>query len=282
MFRKRRRPTPGFKIPSPFNPMQGEQANLRQDGTSPLCAMMQIAAEDIYDDYVICRGFDTRILRFVDYAAGNANKPGIMVAKPFGKRVVGTYTIAEVYPAFLPTQGNAGFSDFRQVVYTPPSPSTVNWRVGQNPGKVTGGGLEGGQPKELTDTIEILYDHNGKVVNWLLIDSAPSAGSACIEFTIDSLRIAATGPDLPYTGLTIATVTVKGAPCERSNLIGTSVDVVDHSGCVFDYAIEDLQDVWGWATEKVFESRDPEADPGALTPCHWSADDRCCVAADMG
>jgi hypothetical protein len=170
VFRKRKRPTPGFKIPSPFNPIQGENANLRQDGTSPYCAMMQIVAEDTYDDYVVCRGFDTRILKFIDYVEGDATKPGVSVAKPFGKRVPGTYSVGEIYPAFLPTQGNAGFSDFRQVVYTPPSPVDVHWRVGQNPG-VAVGGTEGGQPDALTDTISILSDHNGKVINWLLIDS---------------------------------------------------------------------------------------------------------------
>lgn len=170
MFRKRRRPTPHFKVPSPYNPIHGDHAQLRQDGTSPFCAMMQVAAEDTYDDYVICRGFDTRILRFIDYAEGDENKPGISVAKPFGKRTAGTYEIGEIYPAFLPTQGNAGYSDFRQVIFTPPSPSAVDWRVGQNPGVVTGG-LEGGQPEGLSDTIGILYDHNEKVVNWLLIDS---------------------------------------------------------------------------------------------------------------
>lgn len=161
--------TPGYGH-VPFNPIHGDQANLRQDGTTPYCAMMQVAAEDTYDDYVICRGFDPRILRFIDYAEGDPNKPGISVAKPFGKRTPGTYEIAEVYPAFLPTQGNAGFADFRQVIFTPPSPVDVHWRVGQNPG-VTSGGLEGGQPESLSDEIEILYDHNGKVINWLLIDS---------------------------------------------------------------------------------------------------------------
>jgi len=170
MFRKHRRPTPHFRVPNPFNPIAGDQANLRQDGTSPFCAMMQVAAEDTYDDYVICRGFDPRILRFIDYAEGDANKPGISVAKPFGKRTAGTYQVAEVYPAFLPTQGNANFQDFRQVTYVPPSPTAVEWRVGQNPG-VAAGAIEGGQPDALSDEISILYDHNGKVVNWLLIDS---------------------------------------------------------------------------------------------------------------
>ena len=170
MFRRRRRPTPQFKIPPPYNPIQGENANLRQGGVSPFCAMMQVAAEDVWDNYVICRGFDPRILKFIDYAEGDPNKPGICVAKPFGNRTAGTYQVAEIYPAFLPTQGNAGFADFRQVTYVPPSPTTVDWRVGQNPGVVTGG-QSGGQPQTLSDSVGILIDHNGKAVNWLLVDN---------------------------------------------------------------------------------------------------------------
>lgn len=183
MFRKRKRPTPQFKIPSPFNPIQGENANLRQDGTAPYCAMMQVAAEDTYTNYVICRGFDTRILRFIDYAAGDDDKPGISVAKPFGKRRTGTYSIGQVYPALLPTQGNDTFSGFRQVTYVPPSPVDVNWRLGQNPGVVSGGS-DGGQPESLSDTIEILYDHNGNVINWLLIDSSGGGEGSRIRFRI--------------------------------------------------------------------------------------------------
>lgn len=168
MFRKRRRPTPQFKIPPPYNPIAGEQANLRQDGISPFCAMVQVAAEDTYDDYLICRGFDTRILKFINLMS---------VAKPFGNRRKGTYEIGEIYQALLPTQGNTEFTDFRQVTYTPPSPVGVKWRVGQNPGKVVNngelpGGPYGGHPKELSDEIQIMYDHNEKVVNWMLVDSA--------------------------------------------------------------------------------------------------------------
>lgn len=155
--------------------MQGENANLRQDGVSPFCAMMQVTEADTYEDYVVCRGFDPRILKFID---------GISVAKPFGKRVVGTYEIGEIYPALLPTQGNANFTDFRNVVFVPPSPEAVHWRLGQNPGVVTGG-LDGGQPASLSDFIEVLYDHNGKVVNWLLIDSSGgTTGGDAIRFVI--------------------------------------------------------------------------------------------------
>jgi len=160
MFRKRRRPTPNFKIPPPVNPVDGGFASLGIQRILPYCAMMQIAADDEYDDYVICRGFDTRILRFVDYESGDRNKPGISVAKPFGCRTAGKYSIGEVYPAFLPIQGTA--------VYTPPSPSSVNWRVGQNPG-VVDGDSNAGHPIDLSSSIELLFDHNGVAVNWIFI-----------------------------------------------------------------------------------------------------------------
>jgi hypothetical protein len=156
MFRKRRRPTPNLGIPPPFMPMTGEHATLQSAGIFPYCAMVQVAAADTYDDYVICRGFDPRIRRFIDYP------PGLNVAKPFGKRVTGTYQIGQVFPALLPTQGTPD--------YTPPSPTAVDWRVGQNPG-VTDNPDEGGHPKALTDAIEELVDHNGDYINWMLLDA---------------------------------------------------------------------------------------------------------------
>jgi len=166
-FRKRRVATPSYGH-TPYNPMRGNQATLRQDGTYPYCVLMQVAAEDTYTNHVICRGFDTRMLRFVDYEEGNADKPGISVAKPFGSRVAGIYKIGEVYPVFLPTQGNA---DIGQAVYVPPSPDNVHLRFGQNPGYVVSGSLNGGHPSSLSNTIGVLYDHNSNVINWLLIDS---------------------------------------------------------------------------------------------------------------
>lgn len=163
MFRKRRRPTPGFGVPPPFQPVTGEYAPLKAEGVHPYCAMMQIAAEDQYQNYVICRGFDTRIRKFVDYEAGNANKPGISVAKPFRNRVKCYYQVGQVFPAVLPVQGTNN--------YTPPSPVAVNWRVGQNPGKSS---TSCGQPHLLTDSITELTDHNSKYVNWMLLDSGPT------------------------------------------------------------------------------------------------------------
>jgi hypothetical protein len=122
-------------------------------GIFPYCAMMQIAAEDTRNDYVLCRGFDVRDNRFVDYP------PGIPVGKPFGKRTPGVYEIAQIYPAVLPLQTDCSV------------PSTVPWRVGQNPGVAA---TTQGHPADLNETVGILYDDNGNVINWMLVDSGES------------------------------------------------------------------------------------------------------------
>ena len=165
--KKRRRPTPEFGVPPPFKPTTGTHATLRVEGIHPYCAMMQVAAADTYEDYLVCRGFDPRILKFIDYAAGDPDKLGISVAKPFGNRTVSKYTVGEVYPAFLPTQGAVG--EGKAENYVPPSPTAVDWRVGQNAGTAPTSN-PGGQPTALVDTIEELVDHNGVNVQWLLID----------------------------------------------------------------------------------------------------------------
>lgn len=161
MFKKQRKIAPYFQTHPPFNAVTGQYASLTGElGVSPYCVLMQVAAEDTYADYVICRGFDTRMLVFVDYEAGNSDKPGISVAKPYGNRRTGAYSIGEVHPALLPIQGNA--------TYTPPSPVDVGLRLGQNPG-VALAAPEGGQPASLGESLTLLYDHNGIAVNWLLI-----------------------------------------------------------------------------------------------------------------
>lgn len=159
MFRKRRRPTPGFGIPSPYSPMEGEHADLQVPSLHPYCAMMQVAAEDTLDDYVLCRGFDPRTNKFIDYEEGNSDKPGIAVAKPFGARRAGLYRIAQIFPAFLPIQGTPN--------YTPPSPSDVPWRVGQNPGVAE---TTQGHPVDLDETVdEMTRSDTSEYVNWMMI-----------------------------------------------------------------------------------------------------------------
>lgn len=173
MFRKRRRPTPEFRIPPPFNPISGDFESLDNNGVFPYCAMMQVAGEDIYDDYVVCRGFDPRIQRFVDFAPNSFDRPGISVAKPYGCRGTTRYRVGngsarkfrvgEIFPAFLPTQGTADF--------VPPSPIDVRWRLGQNPGVADTAQDFAGQPGFLSDPVSLLYDHNGKAINWMLVHS---------------------------------------------------------------------------------------------------------------
>lgn len=147
MLRKRRTPSPNFKMPPPYNPVGGDTAPLVLSGVFPYCAMMQIAQSDTHQDYVVCRGFDVRIGKFNE---------SIPVAKPYGKRKTGTYTVAQIYPAMLPLQtGN-------------PSPEDVPWRVGQNPGVAE---TTVGQPASLSETVEMLYDDNGVLINWMLLDA---------------------------------------------------------------------------------------------------------------
>jgi hypothetical protein len=180
VFRKRRRPTPGFKIPPPFNPVSGDFADLSPKGVTPYCALMQVAADDTYADYVICRGFDTRIGRFVDYEENNPTLTGISVAKPYGNREPQTYKVGEIYPAFLPIQGTS--------TYIPPSPSSVNFRLGQNPGVVTVAAEPDGHPSGLSSYIDLLIDHNGRLVNWLLIDTAAQEEESCDDLAPGSYR----------------------------------------------------------------------------------------------
>jgi len=149
VFRKRHQPTPHFRLPPPYNPVEGEEHKLLVPGVYPYVAMVQIAVADTKRDYVKCRGFDIRVNRFVDYP------PGISVAKPYGNRVVGVYQVAQVYPAILPLQTSCS------------SPVDVPWRVGQNPGVAA---VTPGHPADLNEEIEVLYDDDGIVIAWMMAD----------------------------------------------------------------------------------------------------------------
>ena len=107
-------------------------------GISPFCALVEVAAADTHANYLICRGYDTRDKKFRNYDA-DEDKPGIAVAKPYGKRATGLYSVGEVYAAFLPQS-----------------------LIGQNAGTVNG--------DDLLD-LELLKTDDGKYINWLLIDT---------------------------------------------------------------------------------------------------------------
>ena len=128
-------------------------------GVFPYVAMMQVAKEDTEQDYVICRGFDIRIGRFIDYAEDDEDKPGIPVAKPYGSRTVGAYTIAQIFPAILPLQT------------ANPSPVDVLWRVGQNPGVSE---TTPGHPADLDEKVDFLKDENDVYIDWMLLDTGES------------------------------------------------------------------------------------------------------------
>ncbi len=158
--RKRRNPTPGFGIPPPYQPMTGERAQLMAPGQHPHCAMMQVAAEDTHDNYVICRGLDTRTKRFYDYEEGSETKIGFAVAKPYGKRSAGVYQIGQIFPALLPLS-----------------------RLGQSPGVAA---TTQGHPADLDEEVGILYSDEGKVINWLLLDSECQAKRCSAILTADA------------------------------------------------------------------------------------------------
>lgn len=148
-FRRRRQPTPFFRMPPPYQPITGERETLRAKGDYPYCAMVQVAAADTHDNYVICRGYDPRVKRFFDYdSADPTNVPGIPVAKPYGNRCQGAYTIGQVFPAFL-----------------------CRSKLGTNAGVVTDDEFQG-HPLDLDDEIGLLQDDDDRYIDWMLIDNA--------------------------------------------------------------------------------------------------------------
>jgi hypothetical protein len=165
VFRKRKQPTPAFRLPPPFNPVTGQHAPLTTQGVFPYVAMMQVAATDTHQDYVICRGFDIRHNVFIDYAAGDDDKPGIPVAKPYGSRHVGAYRIGQIFAAVLPLQSSN------------PSPTSVEWRVGQNPGVAE---TTQGHPADLAEKVDVLKDDDDEYIDWMLLDEGTSLVECCL------------------------------------------------------------------------------------------------------
>ena len=153
--RKRRQPTPHFKLPPPYSPVTGEDAALSSKGIFPFVAMMQVAAEDTHQNYVICRGHDIRYSKFYDYASGNTDKPGIAVAKPYGRRMACAYRVGQILPAILPMQS------------ANPQPATVPWRVGKNPGVSA---VSDGHPADLYEEVNELYTDEGVLIDYMFLE----------------------------------------------------------------------------------------------------------------
>ena len=153
--RKRKNPSPHFKLTPPYNPVTGQHEPLQAvKGQKPICAMMQVAAEDTHDDYVVCRGFDPEAKRFFDYIEGDPDKIGLLVGKPYGVRGTYPYEIGQVFPAVKPVT-----------------------KLGETPGVAA---ESTGHPADLDETIDILYA-GSRVVSWILLDSVGSTASIWFE-----------------------------------------------------------------------------------------------------
>ncbi len=80
----------------------------------------------------------------------------------------------------------------------------------------------------------------------------------------------------PFTGLKVASAKVRGVTCGEWCLLCETVEVVDHSGCIFDLDPEDMVGYTGWAFLAQFHS----VESGAVnlpSPCHFAAFNRCCA-----
>ncbi len=154
--RRRKNPTPHFKILPPLQPQTGERAKLLVEGIYPYCALMQVVETDTHCNYVVCRGWDPRVRAYF------TETPGIPVAKPYGKRFKGVYRVGQVFPCVLPLP--AGFKDGNLTVP----------RIGQNPGEVEAAGGEcRGHPFDLTEEVTLLTDDDGVFINWMILDNGP-------------------------------------------------------------------------------------------------------------
>lgn len=152
MFRKRRQPTPHFRLPPPYDPATGQRASLQWQPTHPYCALFQVAAEDTHDNYVVCRGWEPRAGRFYDYVEGDEDKIGFPVAKPYGRRYIGQYQVGQVFPAMLPMGPEASDG-----VFGP---------LGTNPGVSE---TTQGHPADLDEKIVLLYDDEDRPINWMFV-----------------------------------------------------------------------------------------------------------------
>ncbi len=176
--RKRKTPTPAFGLPPPFNPTTGEHADLFVKGERTPCAMMQVAAADTFDDYLICRGYDPEARRFFDYVEGDSDKVGLLVAKPYGKRGTNPYVIGQVFAAMKPVT-----------------------RLGETSGVAA---VTMGHPADLDEVIDILYDDGGSLaIAWILLDSSDSNPLLLYEITSAGTYDAATTKEWSYVGKTV-------------------------------------------------------------------------------
>lgn len=201
---------PKFGSPTPHNPMTGKYETLLREGFYPLCALLQVAAEDTHDDYVICRGFDTRERRFFDYVEGDADKKGIAVAKPYGMRGINTFEIGEIHAAFLP-------------IYQ----FTERNEHNQNPGKAE---TTVGHPEDLDEDVVFLTTDDGIKINWMITGEGAGQLRPKCHFTLDEeLTTSDAGP------IDATIVTQYGQGADHDSTAITVYNLPTHTGGVYEY-----------------------------------------------
>gem|GEM_PF-7086971 len=200
--RKRRMRAPGFGMPTPYNPLTGQYETLAPTGHYPYCAMMQVAEDDTHEDYVVCRGWDTRVNRFFD---------AVSVAKPYGKRAKYIYRIGQVYPAVLPWMRLG-----------------ENWAPSQNPGVAE---TTQGHPADLDEEVEILYDDDSKVINWMLLDCGglPEFYNDSGEEVSAYAIMAVTGVQTLDSGKVVKKIGKPSTTLYREYIVNSSLAVADES-----------------------------------------------------
>jgi hypothetical protein len=125
MYKTKRTPAPYFKVPPPYNPMTGGRASLSPE--KPFMgrlAMFQVCQEDIYDNFVVCRGVDPEMQVYFD------DEHTMCVAKPYELRGTYPYVVGQVICC-----------------------AKVRGKLGDNPGVAA---TTMGQPADLDEEVEML------------------------------------------------------------------------------------------------------------------------------
>ena len=193
----------------PVNPMTTEHETLVHTGVRPYCTMVQVAAEDTHDDYLICRGWDARDKRYYDYVEGDANQKGIAVAKPYGVRGDNAYVVGEIHAAFLPL---IRLSD-----------STGQ---SQNPGKAQ---TTVGHPADLTEKVVALKTDEGNEIVWMMVGAGVSQLRPKCHFTLDE-ELTISDESVEAT-----IVTQYGQGSDHESTAITVYNLPTHTGGVYEF-----------------------------------------------
>lgn len=146
MHRKRRSPAPAFRQPSPYNPITGEFAPIGVPHRSSRVSIFQVIERDVYDDYLVCRGYDPDSGKLLE---------SVNVAKPYQERSTYVRKVGEIVHAIKP------------LAHINPT---------QKDGLGTTAGVSEdstAHPADLDEEIDILNDEDGNPIWWLALTDMP-------------------------------------------------------------------------------------------------------------